>query len=113
MSEPESGHAPARREFLKRVGAAGLAVTLGGVDALAATAPLPAPAAPPAPATPAAPSDDATALAAILRKRFPDRLTPEQWEEVTRQLDQRLGSGKRLAGFVLANADEPDFAFKA
>ncbi len=116
MSErPDASELP-RREFLRRVGAAGLAVTLVGADALAAAAQGTAPATPPAPApppaTPAPPSEDAKALAGILQRRFPDRLTPEQWEDVTRTLDQRLESGKRMGTVKLANGDEPDFTFR-
>jgi hypothetical protein len=108
-----------RREFLRRVGTAGLAVTLVGADVLAApapsTSPAPAPAKPDslaaAPA-PAPPSEDAQALAGILKRRFPDRLTAEQWEGVTKTLDQRLDGGRRLRGTKLANADEPDSTFR-
>jgi hypothetical protein len=118
---PELG----RREFLKRVGTAGIAVSLVGIDALAQTGSAPAPPAPPAPATPAptkpdslgaaappAISADALALAEILKRRFPDRLSAEQWEGVTRSLDQRLDSGRRLRAARLANGDEPDFSFR-
>lgn len=112
-----------RREFLLRVGAAGLAVSLAGADALAAVATTPTPATPPpAPAAKpdsaaanAAPaiSEDAKALAGILQRRFPGRLTAEQWDKVTAGLDQRLDSGRRLKAARLANGDEPDFSFKA
>ncbi len=109
-----------RREFLKRVGAAGLAVTLGGANAFAqgpkpSTPPAgaPAPAKPDsAAAAPPPPSEDAKALAGILQRRFPDRLTPAQWDDVTGSLQQRLEIGKRLAATKLENGDEPDFTFR-
>lgn len=123
MSERSHASELPRREFLKRVGAAGLAVTLVGADALAQAVkpatpgmlPAATPAKPDSLATPKPepPSEDALALTGILRRRFPDRLTPEQWEGVTRSLDQRLDSGRRLKAVKLANGDEPDFAFRA
>ena len=116
-----------RREFLKLVGAAGIAGALpGAVSALAQT-PAPARGAAPADTTahaaapadtttlaaaPGGPSEDAVALAGILRRRFPGRLTDEQWTSVTRGLDGRLGSGKRLREFKLANGVEPDSTFR-
>ena len=114
---PELG----RREFLKRVGTAGIAVSLVGIDALAQTGAAPATPATPAPTkpdslgatAPPAVSTDALALAEILKRRFPDRLSAEQWEGVTRSLDQRLDSGRRLRAVKLANGDEPDFSFRA
>lgn len=107
-----------RREFLKLVGAAGIAGTLPG--AVSALAQAPAPAAPAAAladttaraAAPSGPSEDALALAGILRRRFPDRLNDEQWAKVTRDLDSRLGSGRRLRELKLANGVEPDFTFR-
>ncbi len=117
---PEAHEAPElpRREFLKRVGAASLAVSLGAAEALAQAPPAKpdaaaTPATPAAPATPPAPSADALALAGILQRRFPDRLSAAEWEGVARSLDQRLDSGKRLRAAKLANGDEPDFIFRA
>ena len=130
---PERG-AVGRRQFLKVVGAAGIAGALPGAVSAFAQASAPARGAAPAgamahPATPAGttahadstahaavptgPSEDALALAGILRRRFPGRLTEEQWMAVTRGLDSRLGSGKRLREFKLANAVEPDSTFRA
>jgi hypothetical protein len=118
---PDSNDAPQlpRREFLKRVGAAGLAVSLVGANALAqGTASAPGAAATPAKpdstsTTPPPPSEDALALTAMLQRRFPDRLSKEQWAEVTRGIDGRLATGKRLRALKLANGDEPDFKFEA
>lgn len=122
MQERKDTSEMPRREFLLRVGAAGLAVTLGGADAIAATGAASAPVLPPATLPPkpdsaaaAAPtiSEDAKALTAILQRRFPGRLSAEQWDKVTAGLDQRLDSGRRLKSVKLANGDEPDFTFKA
>lgn len=113
---PEAHEAPElpRREFLKRVGAASLAMSLGAAETLAqAPAAKPDTAAAPAPVTPPAPSADALALAGILQRRFSDRLSAAEWEGVARSLDQRLESGKRLRAAKLANSDEPDFTFRA
>ena len=116
-----------RRQFLKVVGAAGIAGALPGAVSAFAQTPAPARGAAPADtsahaaapadttthaAVPAGPSEDALALAGILRRRFPDRLTEEQWAAVTRGLDGRLGSGKRLREFKLANGIEPDSTFR-
>jgi hypothetical protein len=121
---PDSIDAPQlpRREFLKRVGAAGLAVSLVGANALAqGTSSAGSPSTPAAAAakpdsastTPPPPSEDALALTAMLQRRFPDRLSKEQWAEVTRGIDGRLATGKRLRAIQLANGDEPDFKFEA
>ena len=125
MSQTEEPRGLDRRAFLQLIGAAGLAAVVpNAAQALAAPAPAvpasPAPAITPQPAAPATPgdadkgpSDEAKALAAILRKRFPDRLTDKQWDDVTNDLDGRLASGKRLSATKLANGDEPDMTFKA
>lgn len=114
---PQAPSQPDRREFLKRVAAASLAAALvPSLDALA-QAPPAQPATPPAPApaaaVPEAPSEDARALTAMLRRRFPDRLTEAQWESVTRDFDGDLAVGKRLRALKLANSVEPDATFKA
>jgi len=120
---PERG-AVGRRQFLKVVGAAGIAGALPGAVSAFAQAPAPARGAAPADTTahadttvhaavPTGPSEDAIALAAILRRRFPGRLSEEQWTTVTRGLDSRLGSGRRLRELKLANGVEPDSTFRA
>jgi hypothetical protein len=116
-----------RREFLKVVGAAGLVGALPGAVRAFGQTPATARGAAPAGTTagaaasadttaraeaPGGPSEDAIALAGVLRRRFPGRLTDEQWTSVTRGLDGRLGSGKRLREFKLANSVEPDSTFR-
>lgn len=125
MSQPEEPRPLGRRAFLQLIGAAGIAAAVPqAAQALAAPAtppassapaPTPQPAAPTPPGDAAAkgPSEEAKAFAAILRKRFPDRLTDKQWDDVTDDLDGRLASGKRLRASKLANGDEPDMTFKA
>jgi len=119
MPEAPDSSAKGRRKFLQLVGAAGVAAALPALPPVFAQAP-PAPGSPPAPAVadtaakaPEAPSEDARALTGILRRRFGDRLTEEQWESVARDFDGDLGAGKRLAAVKLANGDEPDFSFHA
>lgn len=116
MSDTPQASGGSRREFLKLVGAAGLAAALPpSTAALAQTAGTPAtpPAASPAKPAVEAPSADAVALAAVLRRRFPDRLTDAQWESVTRDFEGDLAIGKRLRALKLGNGAEPDSTFKA
>lgn len=111
-----------RRRFLQLAGL-GLSTTAFGGSALAQTATPPAttppattPATPPAAAAPEGPppiSEDARALAEIVRRRYGKHLTPDQLEAVTRELDGRVQAGRRLKDLKLANSDEPDFTFHA
>ena len=108
---------PGRREFLKRVAVAGLATSVPPFAAAFAQTPPPGgtPAAPSPAAAPAADvvSAEARALRDILKARFGDRLTAEQWDSVAADFDGDLASGKRLRATKLANGDEPDFTFRA
>jgi GAF domain-containing protein len=124
MRDPSPLRDSGRRDFLRAAALAGLAhVTGAPLVSFAQTAPKPD--APPAGAMPvksdsaAAPagppplSEDARSLAEIVRRRYGQHLTPEQLEAVTRELDQRVQSGRRLRDAKLANSDEPDFTFRA
>ena len=127
--EPNGPEKIDRRKFLMLAGAATIAGALPAVATSFAQAPSPPPAiraaAPDtthaaaaadtlhAAKAPEGPSEDAKALAGILRRRFPDRLSEEQWAAVTRGLDGRLASGRALKEAKLANGDEPDFTFRA
>ena len=111
MPDPTEPRALDRREFLQLLGAAGLASVLPlARDAQAQAAP-PA-ATPTTPAAPATPSEDARALAALLKRRYPDRFSEAQWESIARDFDGDLGLGKRLRALKLRNSDEPDSTFK-
>ncbi|MFN8587191.1 MAG: twin-arginine translocation signal domain-containing protein [Candidatus Eisenbacteria bacterium] len=128
MSQTPEAPDPARRDFLKLVTAAGVAAALPqAAAALAQTPPAagkpaagtPPPAtggAAPAPTTPetSAPaiSDDARALAAVLRRRVKAQLTDAQWDSIARDFDGDLAMGKRLRAVKFANGDEPDSTFK-
>ncbi|HET6762419.1 MAG TPA: hypothetical protein VFH27_02075, partial [Longimicrobiaceae bacterium] len=69
-------------------------------------------AAPPATAAARAPDPAAEALTDLLKARFPDRLTAEQWTEVRRGVAGNLASAKALHDFALDAAVEPPFAFR-
>ena len=59
---------------------------------------------PPAPST-------ADQLLAILKTRFPDRLSDEQWKEVRGKLEAQLKASQALSEFKLQNSDEPATVF--
>jgi hypothetical protein len=108
-----------RRRFLQSAGLAGLASLWAPAlaAAQARTPPSergaePKAEAPPAPKPPEI-SDDARALADVLKRRYGQHMTPEQLEAVTREIENRLQGGKTLRGAKLGNGDEPDFTFHA
>jgi len=112
-----------RRRFLKRVGMAGLASLSAPALALAQAAPAAPrkrgaapkrqPASAPVSEKPPAISEDARALAAIVKRRYGQHLAPGQLEAVTKEIQNRLEGGKALRAAGLANRDEPDFTFQA
>ena len=122
-------YSPGRRRFVQLMGWAGVATIAQGGPALAQAAARSRTAAkhePPHPATPPAkadttgtaaankgPSEEAKALAEVLRQRYPDRLTPEELKSVTNDLDGDLAGIKALREKKLANGDEPDVTFHA
>ena len=132
MSHSSESFDADRRRFLKLAGLAGL-TSLGAPALAAAQSKLPPtgyPSLPGAPAVPAeAPatspvppkpldaekppeiSDDARALASVIRRRYGQHLTPEQLETVTKESDGRIQGGQKLRDRKLANGDEPDFIF--
>lgn len=123
MSQSPDAPDHARREFLKLAGAAAIAAALpSATQSFAQGTPAPkkpaastAPEAPaqPSQAAPAPPSQDALALAGILRRRVKVELNDAQWESIARDFDFDLSLGKRLRALGLANGDEPDITFKA
>ena len=115
--ESGRGGGLARRRLLGLLGLAGVApLWLAGARA-ADEPPKPgaASAAPSAPAAPAAegPSQDAVELAGLARRRYGAHLDAGQLQELTTRIDGNLRSGERMRKVKLANADEPDFAFRA
>jgi hypothetical protein len=113
-----------RRRFLKLAGFATLTSAIGStMFSFAESAPTPSGgAAAPAPApadtskaanAPPPISDDARTLAVVIKSRFGQHLDDQQLEAVTRELENRIQAGKALRKTKLANADEPDFVFRA
>jgi hypothetical protein len=120
MSPSRSEAASGRRRFLKTVGIAAVSGALGAPLALAqssgkkAAAKKPEPKPAPTPAADAPPiSDEAKALAGIVHHRYGAHLSADQLSAVTRDLENRVQSGKRLRAVALVNADEPDTTFHA
>jgi hypothetical protein len=113
--------APGRRRFLKTVGLVGLSSALApAARVLAQASGSPGGSAAAKPDTAAAPmgaaqeiSEDARALATIVKRRYGQHLSAEQLEAVTRELDGRIQGGKSLRAAKLDNADEPDITFHA
>ncbi|HEX8709760.1 MAG TPA: hypothetical protein VF723_16080 [Pyrinomonadaceae bacterium] len=117
-TSPELTKRTTRRRFAKEVGAtlvAGpLAASLAKAQTPAKTRQAPAPPGPqPTPAQQQKPSPLAEAYAEVARARFGERLTPEQFEQVRKDLEGNVKTAERLRGFKLNNGDEPDFIFYA
>ena len=117
----DAGPDASRRRFTKALAAAAF-VAAPALAARAQTPPATAePKAPPQPQpTPAqqpqgppAPSPLALAYAEVARRRFGERLTPEQFEAVKRDLEGNVRTAERLRASRLKNSDEPDFVFEA
>lgn len=73
-------------------------------------------AAPPNPQSGAEPqklSPVTQAYAEVVRARFGERLTEEQFEQVKKDLEANVQSAERLRAIKLRNEDEPDFIFSA
>ena len=107
-----------RRQFTKTMAAtlvaAPLAATLAEAQTPPATKQSTAPPAPsPSPAPTQKPSPVAEAYAEVARARFSDQVTPEQFEQIKKDLDGNVRAAERLRGFKLQNGDEPDFVFSA
>jgi hypothetical protein len=59
------------------------------------------------------PSPLTEAYAEVARARFGDQLTPEQFEQVKKDLEANVQAAERLRAVKLKNEDEPDFVFSA
>ena len=107
-----------RRQFARSVAATFVAAPLAASLAKAQTPAKPKePTAPPAPPQPSPapqqPSPIAEAYAEVARSRFGDKLTPEQLEQVKKDMDGYVRTSDRLRAVKLKNGDEPDFIFSA
>ncbi len=123
--QPTPEPSAARRRFLKTLGLAGLSSALAPAAAALAQSPAPGPAiyppgvpppkgarsAPGAGGKPEPPSEDAYALAAIIKRRYGKHLDHAQIESIARDFDGDLKAAQRLHDVKLANGDEPDFTF--
>jgi hypothetical protein len=107
-----------RREFLGWLGTASVAAlsmsAAGGVGAQTpSTKPPDSTAVPSMPQTPPPPGPDAKDLLSIARRRYGTHLSDEQADELLAALDRGLQGSAALRKAKLANADEPDFTFRA
>jgi hypothetical protein len=55
----------------------------------------------------------AEAYAEVARARFGEQVTPEQFEQVRKDLEGNVRVAERLRAVKLKNGDEPDFVFNA
>jgi hypothetical protein len=107
-----------RREFTKTVAATLVCAPLAAASVSNAQTPTttkqaPAPPNPqPSPAAAKA-SPVAEAYAEVARARFGQQVTPEQFEQIKKDLEGNARVADRLRAFKLKNADEPDFVFSA
>lgn len=117
----DSSLSASRRRFAKSVVASIIATPLVASMARAqkpetkeATAP-PNPQPTPTPTTAAQqkPSPVAEAYAEVARTRFGEYTTPEQLEQIKKDIDGNVRSAERLRAAKLKNSDEPDFVFSA
>lgn len=107
-----------RRRFTKSVAVALIAAPLASslVHAQAPAAKqAPAPPKPQPSPSPIAtkPSPAAEAYTEVVRTRFGDRLTPEQLDQIRKDMDGNVRAAERLRAIKLKNGDEPDFIFSA
>ena len=106
-----------RRQFAKSVAttlaAAPLAARLAKAQTPAKPKESTAPPTPQPGPTVQKPSPLAEAYAEVARTRFGEKLTPEQLEQIKKDLDGNIRSSDRLRAVKLKNGDEPDFIFSA
>ncbi len=117
MPDSHDVEIPGRRRFLMLMGLACASSSLPRsaaalADALPATTP-PAPDTTHATAAPKPPSDEARALAEVVRLRYGTTLSAPQLHAIAEDLDGRLEGGRALRKLGLANGDEPDTTFQA
>ena len=116
-SNPHISKQTSRRQFAKSIATTLVAAPLAASLARAQTPTKPKEAAAPpnpqpSPAT-QKPSPVAEAYAEVARVRFGEKLSPEQLEQIKKDLDGNVRSAERLRAVKLKNGDEPDFVFAA
>jgi hypothetical protein len=106
-----------RRKFTKTIAAtlacAPLAATLLHAQTQATNRQAPAPPNPQPTPAPSKPSPVAEAYAEVARARFGQQVTPEQFEQIKKDLEGNVRAAERLSAVKLKNGDEPDFVFSA
>lgn len=106
-----------RREFTKTAAAtlicAPLAATIAQAQTPTTTKQAPAPPNPQSATAQEKPSPVAEAYAAVAQARFGKQVTPEQFEQIKKDLEGNVSVAERLSKVKLQNADEPDFVFSA
>jgi hypothetical protein len=114
-SSSASSSCTSRRRFTKAVAttivAAPLASRLAGAQRPTTTKEATAPPNPQSTAQAQKPSPVTEAYAEVARARFGERLTPEQFEQVKKDLEANIQAAERLRAVKLKNEDEPDFVF--
>lgn len=101
-----------RRQFARSIAATLAAAVAAKAQTPAKKEPAAPPAAPqPGPAPQQEPSPVSEAYAEVARARFGDKLSPEQFEQVRKDLDGYVRNSERLRAVKLKNGDEPDFVF--
>lgn len=116
--QPEKRGQASRRRFTKTVATALAAAPLASLMAKAQTPPKPkeatAPPNPqPSPSPQPKPSPVAEGYAVVARARFGEQVTPEQFEQMKKDLEGNVRTAERLRAVKLKNEDEPDFTFIA
>ena len=116
-ADPHVSQKTSRRQFAKSVATTLVAAPLVAQIAKAQTPAKPketvAPPTPQPGPTPQKPSPLAEAYAEAARIRFGEKLTPEQLEQIRKDMDGNVRSAERLRAVKLKNGDEPDFIFSA
>ncbi|HEX7997765.1 MAG TPA: hypothetical protein VF528_05195 [Pyrinomonadaceae bacterium] len=107
-----------RREFTKTVAATLVCAPLAAASVSNAQTPTttkqaPAPPNPQPSTATAKASPVAEAYAEVARARFGQQVTPEQFEQIKKDLEGNARVADRLRAVKLKNADEPDFVFSA
>lgn len=117
QSSATSSSRTSRRGFTKAVATTLVGAPLAGRLAQAqkpgGSKEAPAPPNPQSAAQTQKPSPLAEAYAEVVRVRYGDRLTPEEFEQVKKDLEANLQASERLRAVKLKNEDEPDFMFSA
>jgi len=119
--QTEKAGQSSRRRFTKTVAAAFAAAPLATLMVTAQTPPggkTKEAAAPPNPQPSPSPQEQkpspvAEAYAAVARARFGEQVTPEQFEQIKKDLEGNVRAAERLRSVKLKNEDEPDFTFIA